>query len=203
MDWEKVKIFRHVAQSKSFTHAGEKLNLSQSAISRQIKKLEEKTLDDFKCLEKKLNDYKVNIADKFISLGKQGLKIIDSLDIEHSNFSYNDLPKHFRKLIDFKKLKIGDIKFDGRLYKNLLNGILYAKSRSQEIKNAIDSVSDKLIAELLVIQKLKLLELMQMLDLLDKELGWALEWQWQKQCSKEAINITRIFLQVMVTYKNQ
>ena len=41
MDWEKVKIFRHVAQSKSFTHAGEKLNLSQSAISRQIKKLEE------------------------------------------------------------------------------------------------------------------------------------------------------------------
>ena len=41
MDWEKVKIFRYVAQSKSFTHAGEKLNLSQSAISRQIKKLEE------------------------------------------------------------------------------------------------------------------------------------------------------------------
>ena len=36
MDWEKVKIFRYVAQSKSFTHAGNKLNLSQSAISRQI-----------------------------------------------------------------------------------------------------------------------------------------------------------------------
>ena len=41
MDWEKIKIFRYVAQSKSFTHAGNKLNLSQSAISRQIKKLEE------------------------------------------------------------------------------------------------------------------------------------------------------------------
>ena len=41
MDWEKLKIFRYVAQEKSFTHAGIKLNLSQSAASRQIKKLEE------------------------------------------------------------------------------------------------------------------------------------------------------------------
>ena len=41
MDWEKLKIFRFVAQEQSFTHAGSKLNLSQSAASRQIKKLEE------------------------------------------------------------------------------------------------------------------------------------------------------------------
>ena len=41
MDWEKLKIFRYVAQEQSFTHAGIKLNLSQSAASRQIKKLEE------------------------------------------------------------------------------------------------------------------------------------------------------------------
>ena len=41
MDWEKLKIFRYVAQEQSFTHAGVKLNLSQSAASRQIKKLEE------------------------------------------------------------------------------------------------------------------------------------------------------------------
>jgi len=40
MDWDKLRIFHIVAASGSFTHAGEKLNLSQSAVSRQIKALE-------------------------------------------------------------------------------------------------------------------------------------------------------------------
>ncbi|MBK9585245.1 MAG: LysR family transcriptional regulator [Alphaproteobacteria bacterium] len=41
MDWDKVRIFKIVAESGSFTHAGEVLNLSQSAVSRQISALEE------------------------------------------------------------------------------------------------------------------------------------------------------------------
>lgn len=41
MDWDKLRIFHMVAESGSFTRAGERLNLSQSAISRQIKGLEE------------------------------------------------------------------------------------------------------------------------------------------------------------------
>lgn len=41
MDWDKLKIFHVVAEAGSFTHAGDHLNLSQSAISRQIGKLEE------------------------------------------------------------------------------------------------------------------------------------------------------------------
>ncbi|MDJ0614955.1 MAG: LysR family transcriptional regulator [Rhizobiaceae bacterium] len=40
MDWDKLRIFHAVAEAGSFTHAGEKLNLSQSAISRQISGLE-------------------------------------------------------------------------------------------------------------------------------------------------------------------
>ena len=40
MDWDKLRIFHAVAQAGSFTHAGETLNLSQSAISRQISSLE-------------------------------------------------------------------------------------------------------------------------------------------------------------------
>lgn len=42
MDWDKLRIFHAVAQSKSLTKAGETLNLSQSAVSRQISALEEK-----------------------------------------------------------------------------------------------------------------------------------------------------------------
>lgn len=40
LDWDKLRIFKAVAEAGSFTHAGETLNLSQSAISRQISALE-------------------------------------------------------------------------------------------------------------------------------------------------------------------
>jgi len=40
MDWDKLRIFHAVAEAGSFTHAGEMLNLSQSAVSRQISALE-------------------------------------------------------------------------------------------------------------------------------------------------------------------
>ena len=41
MDWDKLRIFHVVAKAGSFTHGGETLGLSQSAISRQISALEE------------------------------------------------------------------------------------------------------------------------------------------------------------------
>lgn len=41
MDWDKLRIFHAVAEAGSFTRAGEMLNLSQSAVSRQISALEE------------------------------------------------------------------------------------------------------------------------------------------------------------------
>lgn len=41
MDWDKLRIFHTVAEAGSFTHAGDRLNLSQSAVSRQISALEE------------------------------------------------------------------------------------------------------------------------------------------------------------------
>lgn len=40
MDWDKLRIFHAVAEAGSFTHAADKLNLSQSAISRQVSSLE-------------------------------------------------------------------------------------------------------------------------------------------------------------------
>ena len=40
MDWDKLRIFHSVADAGSFTRAGEALNLSQSAVSRQVSALE-------------------------------------------------------------------------------------------------------------------------------------------------------------------
>ena len=41
IDWDKLRIFHAVADAGSLTHAGEVLHLSQSAVSRQIRALEE------------------------------------------------------------------------------------------------------------------------------------------------------------------
>jgi DNA-binding transcriptional LysR family regulator len=40
LDWDKLRIFHAAAEAGSFTHAAEKLHLSQSAISRQVSSLE-------------------------------------------------------------------------------------------------------------------------------------------------------------------
>lgn len=41
MDWDKLRIFHAVADAGSLTHAGDTLHLSQSAVSRQVRSLEE------------------------------------------------------------------------------------------------------------------------------------------------------------------
>jgi DNA-binding transcriptional LysR family regulator len=41
MDWDKLKVFHAAAEAGSFTHAGEQLRLSQSAVSRQVSALEQ------------------------------------------------------------------------------------------------------------------------------------------------------------------
>lgn len=41
MDWDKLRVFHAVADAGSLTHAGDQLHLSQSAISRQIRGLED------------------------------------------------------------------------------------------------------------------------------------------------------------------
>jgi DNA-binding transcriptional LysR family regulator len=40
MDWDKLRIFHAAAQAGSFTHAGDTLHMSQSAVSRQVSALE-------------------------------------------------------------------------------------------------------------------------------------------------------------------
>lgn len=40
MDWDKLRVFHAAAAAGSFTHAGEQLGLSQSAVSRQVSALE-------------------------------------------------------------------------------------------------------------------------------------------------------------------
>jgi DNA-binding transcriptional LysR family regulator len=41
LDWDKLRVFHAAAEAGSFTHAAERLHLSQSAISRQVSALEQ------------------------------------------------------------------------------------------------------------------------------------------------------------------
>ena len=41
MDWDRLRIFRVVAEAGSFTKGGDELDMSQPAVSRQIATLEE------------------------------------------------------------------------------------------------------------------------------------------------------------------
>jgi len=41
LDWDKLRVFHAAADAGSFTHAGEQLGLSQSAVSRQVSALEQ------------------------------------------------------------------------------------------------------------------------------------------------------------------
>lgn len=41
MDWDRLRVFQAAAEAGSFTHAGQTLSLSQSAVSRQISALEQ------------------------------------------------------------------------------------------------------------------------------------------------------------------
>lgn len=41
MDWDKLRVFHAVADAGSLTHAGDRIRLSQSAVSRQIRNLED------------------------------------------------------------------------------------------------------------------------------------------------------------------
>jgi DNA-binding transcriptional LysR family regulator len=41
MDWDKLRVFHAAAEAGSFTHAGDALNMSQSAVSRQVSALEQ------------------------------------------------------------------------------------------------------------------------------------------------------------------
>ena len=40
MDWDKLRIFHAAAEAGIFTHAGDSLHMSQSAVSRQVSALE-------------------------------------------------------------------------------------------------------------------------------------------------------------------
>tara|TARA_A100001011_G_scaffold138427_1_gene146098 strand:- start:1408 stop:2298 length:891 start_codon:yes stop_codon:yes gene_type:complete len=83
MDWDKLKIFHTVAEASSFTKASTILNLSQSAISRQIQALE----NDLKIKLFERHARGLALTDNGKYLFKTAHEVISKLKVVESNLS--------------------------------------------------------------------------------------------------------------------
>ena len=93
MDWDKLKSFYEIAISRSISKASAKLNISQSALSRQIQDLE--------------YDLKTPLFirhQKGVRLTEQGENLFNT--VNQINFSISDFEK---KLLDKKTKPVGKL----------------------------------------------------------------------------------------------
>ena len=89
MDWDKLKIFHAVTQARSFTKAAETLNLSQSAISRQIQSLEY----ELKCSLYERHARGLSLTDNGEILYKTANEVISKIkDVESNLMDKKDKP---------------------------------------------------------------------------------------------------------------
>ncbi|MDP2089299.1 MAG: UvrD-helicase domain-containing protein [Flavobacteriaceae bacterium] len=101
-------------------------------------------LQRFKSLSKQLFKQQKQVENQFKSLGETGLKLMIENGVEN-NFNNHDFPNYFKKLIDFRNGQ-STINFEGRLGKNIAEGILYSKSLPLDKKAVIDEISEQLMA---------------------------------------------------------
>ena len=109
----------------------------------EIQKLQKKSINDFKILERKLKQKQKESEKILHEIGRKGLELIDGLNLDHKDFLRSQFPKFFQNLIqDLTKINFGE---DTSLYKNIDGLNFYAKSKSEDIKEKIDSLVSPLI----------------------------------------------------------
>ncbi|MFB0939312.1 MAG: UvrD-helicase domain-containing protein, partial [Urechidicola sp.] len=109
----------------------------------QLKKLKNKTLQDFTALKSHLRKENKAIESEFVDIGKKGLEIIDSMNLEHNDFYRSMLPNHFKNLaFYFLKTKFFD---QSKLRERIEENIFYSKSKSEDVKTAIEQTLPPLL----------------------------------------------------------
>ena len=111
--------------------------------AKHLKKLENKTVKDFTNLKKELQKKNRIIESQFAEIGKNGLEIISSINIEHNDFYRSMLPNHFKNLAhDFNKAKFFD---QNKLRERIEENTFYSKSKPADIKTAIEEILPPLL----------------------------------------------------------
>ena len=108
-----------------------------------FRKLSDKSLEDFKSLQKKLILIQKELITKMRSTGEEALQIINSRQLISKDFYRSMLPNHFISLIN----KPEATKFfeQSNLKKRVEEGALYLESKSQDIKSSIEEILPELL----------------------------------------------------------
>ena len=102
-----------------------------------------KKLEDFTNLKKKLYERQKEIDQFQREIGKLGLKIIDEATLDHKDFYYSLIPKHFLSLSkNPKKTKFFE---ENKLKDRIKENVFYSKNKSEEIKSTIERILPKLL----------------------------------------------------------
>lgn len=108
-----------------------------------FERLGSKTIKDYLKLKKKVEEDQRTLKDRFKQIGINGLQIIDTMNLQHSDFYYSLLPKHFLALSkDIEMAKFFD---DSKLRLRIEENMFYAKSKSDDIKMAIEGILPELL----------------------------------------------------------
>ena len=105
---------------------------------KHFRGLSDKKLSDFTGLKTKLTLHQKEIKKQLLEIGSQGLKIIDEASLEHKDFYYSLLPKHFLSLSKSPD-KTGFFE-SNKLRERIEENLFYTKNKSDEIKSTIESI---------------------------------------------------------------
>ena len=109
-----------------------------------FKKLSKKTVGDFIVLKKNLTAHQKVLEKRFQEIGVQGLEIIETMQLNHTDFYRSMLPKHFLALSDsVEKAKFFEA---SKLRERIEENLFYAQSKSEDIKTAIEEILPELLA---------------------------------------------------------
>ena len=107
-----------------------------------FKKLNAKTIGDFIALKKKLTKSQQEIKRQFEAISEEGLRVIDTMNLKHSDFYYSLLPKHFISLKTPEKARFFD---ESKLKLRIEERQFYSKNKSDDVKSAIEGILPELL----------------------------------------------------------
>lgn len=111
-----------------------------------LKLLHKISIEEFTKFKEKLQKEIKLLENEFLMIGEKALKIIDENGLEHNEFSYADLPNHFKKLTKLRYLKADELKFEGRLNTAIEeNKNLFTAKCSANSKQIIENIAPVLM----------------------------------------------------------
>jgi len=119
-----------------------KILLNENHVNH-LKLLENKSVKDYSNLNNHLKKEIKNATSEFAQIGNQGLAIIKGMELEHKDFYRSMLPNHFLNLADdLSKAKFFD---QSKLRERIEENSFYSKSKSDDIKTAIEGILPQLL----------------------------------------------------------